>query len=148
MHGQENDFKKLDKLFYLKSKDTLWLDIKEGGCFQGNWNKFIISRRNDQFEIITLNNVTRILLEHDKAILLEDNTGDWIQKNIDIILKDDYSSILKKEEYFIFINKIIKAIKFYENCSADVVGDYSMIQLKLKKTTLEYSYNCRIHLNL
>ncbi|MEP0266871.1 hypothetical protein [Dokdonia sp.] len=148
LHGQESNFNKLDELTSLKSKDTLWVDIKKGGCFHGTWSKIIITRRNDQFEFIKLDDLTKILIKYDKTLILRDDTNNWIRKNLDKIKKSDHSTILSQEEYLTTIDKLKESIQFYENCSTDIAGEYSIVELELTKLKLKYSYKCKIQLNL
>ncbi|CAL2101370.1 conserved protein of unknown function [Tenacibaculum sp. 190130A14a] len=146
LRGQESSFKELDKLIHLKSKDTLWLDIRKGGCFNETWNKIMFTKKNDDYELVKINDITNILLKHNKTQFLNDNQDIWIKKNINQTKTSSTLKTLSIEEYQTIINYLIRSLKANKNCTTEVTGVYHTISLKTKKLKLKYHYNCTLQL--
>lgn len=146
--GQESELNQLENLKDIKSSDTLWIDIKKGGCFYGSWKKLIISNINGELQFININDVTKLILKHDKRVLLYNDEENWIRKNLYKIRESENVALISKNEYIAKIDELIKLIISYKNCSTNFAGQYSTIAISMNDINETFNFNCEIKTDL
>ncbi|WP_179321164.1 hypothetical protein [Winogradskyella helgolandensis] len=121
----------LNELKNLSVNDTLWIDYKTGGCFSGNWNKVIITKKEQYYEYIRIENMTKILVEYKQVLSSPKQIDNWFRKNFQQIIKPENISKAKEKNHELNISTLIKTIEYYRKCNSDFEGEYSTIKINL-----------------
>ncbi|SFU52321.1 hypothetical protein SAMN05216480_1067 [Pustulibacterium marinum] len=129
--AQESELNKLEQFKSIKLTDTLWIDIKKGGCFHGSWNKLIIVKVKEEIQLIKINDVARFVLKYDKKAVLYNAEEEWIRKNLRKIKEAENVLNISREEYIQTIDKIINLISISENSASRFSGEWSSITLSM-----------------
>ena len=148
LNGQEIELNTLENLKNLKISDTLKIDIKKRVCFHGNWQKLVITRVNERFQLIKINDVTKLILKHDKKAVLYNEEEKWIRRNIKKVQEPKNTLTISKKEYVKTIDNLIRLIATYKNCSTDIAGQYSTIKISMNNIEEKFNFKCEIQTEL
>ena len=145
--SQENDLSISEHLKSMKKGDTLWIDIKKANCFGGNWRTIVVTTDNSLFDLTDISDVSELVFKYDKKAILNGTENIWIQKNFEKIKNANNSKMLKDDEYHEFIDSFFKSMISWNNCSTDIAGQRSAVEIKFNNIKEEYNYDCEIYVN-
>ncbi len=143
-----SELNRLESLKNIELTDTLWVNIKKGGCFHNSWQKLIIAKENNKFQLIKINNVSELIMKYDKKAVLYNEEDNWIRKNLSRVHDFKNTVMLSKKEYTSVIDKIIELISKYENCSNNIAGRYTNITISMNNIHEKFNFKCEIQTDI
>lgn len=147
VHAQTND---LHALKSLEENEQIVIDVKIGGCFDGETDtKILITKKGTSYEFIYIENVYQIIAKIDEKLLLyRKKLEQWINENTETLAKYGTRKIITEEQYQSKIKLLQNTIIGFKDCTSRFVGEYSTITIDSKRLQLKESFSCKVVLNL